>query len=302
MTQTNNHQSQRSLYIGWWNTSLSPIKQRENSDSRWKLATAVSAELMQGVAKDILALGEVTEHDVQRLLTAIPDNSHFGRIVDPRRNVAVLYDTTSIRHISTYDIDAVLYGKSIAAGLDIEFESEKMRFNLIASHWPSRDKDSQGKPKREVCGRTIQERLRTLNTAAPRTVVVLGDFNDEPFDNSLTNCLQGTRDRRKACESGEALYNPFWRLLGERHPMEVDRPNEAGTYFSSNAAPATAWHTLDQALLSSASLQGRGWTLRESETKILCLEMLRTKRGMRLNFDHFPISIVLDFKASGDDL
>jgi hypothetical protein len=49
-------------------------------------------------------------------------------------------------------------------------------------------------------------------------VIILGDFNDEPFDAPLSNHLMATRDRALAGKS-HLLYNPLLAIVGLLQPL-----------------------------------------------------------------------------------
>src|SRR4051812_24185637 len=88
-------------HIGWWNTSLSPPGiarvSKAVEPSRWQLACEVFRQiLIERTPLDILALGEVTEDDVLGLLAHVNATQRFGRQIDRRRNLALLYDTRRV--------------------------------------------------------------------------------------------------------------------------------------------------------------------------------------------------------------
>jgi len=143
------------------------------------------------------------------------------------------------------------YGRPI---LELQFADAETHqvFTLFVNHWTARG-DADSEPKRREAGDTLL--LLTLAkvctgygfTGDPDAfVVVVGDFNDEPFDASLTDPhgLLGrpysVRDRTAALgreRTGRAavLYNAAWRLLGERQSrreeVEADWEKPAGTYL-----------------------------------------------------------------------
>jgi hypothetical protein len=288
------------LQLGWWNTSLFSAKPggaAANSPKRWDLARDVVRQLLvgNGGALDVLALGEMSPAEIDALLSLLASPSRFGRVADDNRNIVILYDTTRIRAVGDAKLTALSLGKSYSAGTYAELEIDGAALHLIASHWPSRIVPQEG--PRAACGAAVQSRLRELSTAGAAPLVVVGDFNDEPFDHSLTRSLQGTRDRHAVRNNSDLLYNPFWRALGERYPMEAEPPLlGAGTHYST-ITPSSGWYTFDQALVSSALLQGSGWTLVEPRTTVLPLDQLRTKLGRpRLEFDHFPIVVTLEWR------
>jgi hypothetical protein len=290
----------KSALIGWWNTSLSPPARGvpATTSSRWALACEVFHKiLVEPRPLDVLALGEITEGEVIRLLQHVGELQRFGRIIDSVRNVAILYDTARVMAGERFDITATAYGSLFNAGLWQAVEVDGLPFVLAAVHWPSR-KIAGGEAHRLACGAAVQayfRQARAGNQGLP--VVVLGDFNDEPFDDSLTVQLQGTRDRSKASRNADLLYNPFWRMLGESHPLGAEGLDTfAGScFFSQNLA--NDWYTFDQVLVSSSLVRGSGWTLVEEDTAIVGLECLRTEsRRFRLKFDHLPILVRLEYR------
>jgi hypothetical protein len=122
-------------------------------------------------------------------------------------------------------------------------------------------------------------------------ILLLGDFNDEPFDKSLADHLLATRDRELAKTKKGFLYNPFWRCLGEAHPHKHPMLARAssGSFFH-RTGHRTRWRTFDQILFSAAFLGGGEWHLNEEQTTILrpelLVELVQTKDVI---FDHFPV-------------
>ena len=67
MSITMNPQTEATLLLGWWNTSLSPVgKQRADARSQ-QIAEAVVKILIDIEGLDCLALGEVTSEDLRNL-------------------------------------------------------------------------------------------------------------------------------------------------------------------------------------------------------------------------------------------
>jgi hypothetical protein len=87
------------------------------------------------------------------------------------------------------------------------------------------------------------------------------------------------------------LYNPFWRLLGERQLLEEEGQGRLGAgthYFKSGLDDR--WRTYDQFLVSGSLLSGSGWELKEGATQIWQKPpLLRPDGNLIVGFDHFPI-------------
>lgn len=294
--------------IGWWNTSLSPPVSDPDRPSAGKLTLArevVRDLLIDLMSIEIIALGEVTESDVESLLEATGHPSRYGRAFCANRNLAVLYDSRRVFAKARDEVIVDPLDGGVVAALWIDFEISSKQLTVAAIHWPSRKrKDNEGTRLR--CAAAVRARFdqaRASNINAP--VMMIGDFNDEPFDVSLVTHLLGTRDRNAVRKHDKYLYNPFWRLLGENRAVGAD---DAGSFAGSHFweyERNTSWYTLDQALVSAALLRGTGWTLVEEETAIVAIHRLRTESlRFRNRFDHLPIALALEHRdpaAVGED-
>ena len=80
---------------------------------------------------------------------------------------------------------------------------------VIVCHWPSR---FSGSPARVWAGEQVRAEKDSIISASPlMKVIVMGDLNDDPFDESLRS---GLRARRKIedVKPGD-MYNPWWQIL-----------------------------------------------------------------------------------------
>jgi len=132
-------------------------------------------------------------------------------------------------------------------------------------------------------------------------LIIMGDFNEEPFHECLENQLLASRDRALAAKSPLHLYNPFWRHLGESEPYAggASRKSFAGTCFL-RTGRATQWKTVDQIIVSSAFLSSGPWHLNEELTRIVYI----TPKAMREDgatgiFDHFPVIATIERLGDG---
>ncbi len=171
--------------------------------------------------------------------------------------------------------------------LDVPLRTRKTGHPLrvVHNHWPSRKVIDAG-PLRlsaaDYASRLIERHLKLspedllgrARVELPKTavlearwdtpVLVIGDFNDNPYDASLGRLVASTRDRAEAASDrgfpkgrGKAaalrylgmqprLYNPTWRLLTE--------PPREGTKARATTRYATEWLLLDQVLCSRGLL------------------------------------------------
>jgi hypothetical protein len=86
--------------------------------------------------------------------------------------------------------------------------------HIFLSHWTNvRDCNEAD---RQHLGNRLRDEVNTiLYSDRSKPVILLGDYNAEPFSNALTIGLESTRDVVRARNKHLLLYNPFWRHLGE---------------------------------------------------------------------------------------
>lgn len=85
-------------------------------------------------------------------------------------------------------------------------------FFFLAAHWPSRRGGAEASAhRRRAAGAEMRRIVDSVRQADPTVcIVAMGDFNDDPVDASLTECLRA-RATLPAPGSGD-LYNPFCAL------------------------------------------------------------------------------------------
>jgi len=169
-------------------------------------------------------------------------------------------------------------------------------FVLVGNHWPSRSGGQlESEPYRMMAGETLayfNQRIQDVHSQAI-PILVMGDFNDEPFNRSITEYAKSTvsADRVLNAHSVPWLYNLMWEAIGSR----------AGTFYYSDA-----YNVLDQFMVS------RGMLIDNAKLKVqqgsIRIEVFpeMSKNGIPRKFgrpsealdqegysDHFPISLVL---------
>ena len=130
------------------------------------------------------------------------------------------------------------------------------------NHWPSRyggAEKTQGLRRRaaEVCARLVKAHEGDRQ-GTPPDILLLGDFNDDPFDRSITEHARGTRELRDVTTARSArFFNVSWQFLEQ---PAVDRRGRQRTlngtlYHRGNG------HVFDQIMVSQGLVK-RGGTLR----------------------------------------
>ncbi len=234
-------------YIAWWN--LENLFDVEDSPQRpdWLQSTLknelkgwtqavldtkldqlakIILQFNNGHGPDILGVAEVENEAVMGQLKA--------RLQPLGRNYQVAYhDTSDKRGIDVafiYDSDLftfemqffhVILKRTATRDLfQVNFHTSTGRdFIVVGNHWPSRSGGQyESEPYRILAGETLSYWHERILEEKGKDVAVLfmGDFNDEPFNRSLTDYLLSTNSFNRAKNaSNPYAYNLMWSLLGQ---------------------------------------------------------------------------------------
>ena len=90
-------------------------------------------------------------------------------------------------------------------------------FHFFANHWPSRRGGERASaPRRELAAGILRHIVDSLkNVDATANIVIMGDFNDDPNNNSVQNVLRAKGDRNRL-QPGD-LFNPYFALHRAGH-------------------------------------------------------------------------------------
>lgn len=299
------------ISFAWWNTSLSPVGKRQASPEQRAVALQVITDLTRYGQVDCLALGEVTSDDVKEFLysgelsdydfydgTLRDGRLQFDTVVLYRKQCLTLVDSTSL-------IDRQGARKlKVANRMDFQAPLTDRPFHVFVSHWPSRQWRERNGSTSHLLGMRLRDAIVELHSSdeVPPYAILLGDFNDEPFDFSLSEQLLAVRDRQSVRRNPHLLYNPFWRYLGESLPHVPGAPcrSYCGSYYHASGVD-TRWRTFDQIIFSAPFVGDGDWQLNEAYTQILHLEPFAASVSDRREiFDHFPVISVIEREVSHD--
>ena len=167
---------------------------------------------------------------------------------------------------------------------------------VIVGHWPSRlGGEEKSAPNRNAAARLSKALADSLWTVDPQMgVIIMGDFNDDPMNNSVKEHI-GARREEKGVEN-HGFFNPWWNILAK---------DGIGTLCYQGA-----WNLFDQILVSGTLLEAnsgpQNWHL--ASAKVLNFDFLRDTEGSRIGYpkrtysagsylggysDHFPTEIFL---------
>lgn len=207
--------------------------------------------------------------------------------------------------------------------------------NVFVNHWPSRRQGQfQSEPHRitvgERCGQLVDGVLKLdreayalvpntvaglaqLNARWNRNVLLMGDFNDDPFSRSITDYLLASKDLDKVEEefkAGENRQTPAIKAYLERESVLFNlswpflgMPDMGSIFFSGESA--NTMNVFDQFIVSRGLHFGMsGLKARSDSVQIFRPSDMapgskkrpksfdkKTKKGFS---DHFPIEMVVD--------
>jgi predicted extracellular nuclease len=275
-------------------------------DAKLRQLSKVIRAMNAGAGPDILGVCEVENRNVLLGLAA--------RIAgDGGRHYEVAHaDTSDNRGIDV----AFLYDPQIAGAspgemfqhwivkryatrelFQVNFRIDGRTLVLVGNHWPARSAGQyESEPYRMTAGETLAYWIERIQAelGEDAAIVVMGDFNDEPFNRSLAEYALSTNDSRQVANGRNPyLLNLMWPILA----------SGAGSHYYGGR-----WNMLDQILVSRGVVNGKsGWRQRgDARIEGKALMSLRNKLGPRrfgispgerdtAGFsDHFPVSVTLE--------
>jgi endonuclease/exonuclease/phosphatase family protein len=293
------------ISFAWWNTSLSPVGMRRSTGEQRLIAFEVIKYLTSQVGVDCLGLGEVTIEDVEEMIIAA-ELDEYEFVDGTLKKGRLQFDTGLLYRKDKFQLD---YSTSIVSArgsrslkvanrIDFFVSDTERLFHVFVSHWPSRIWCKENSADRHLLGVRLRDAIEELNKlyGSPAHTIILGDFNDEPFDPSLSQQLLACRDRNLIKKNPILLYNPFWRRIGEAVPQVpgIQCRSYSGSCFH-KSGKETNWRTFDQIIFSSTFLGNSEWHLNEKYTQILQLQPFDTiiTQSEQI-FDHFPVISVIE--------
>jgi exonuclease III len=211
------------LKLAWWNTSLAPVaKQGRATPASIVTAIGVIVELLDKQKYDLVGLCELSAAEIawlqlecDKLGYAIANG--VGTKGRSKTDTCLIYRKSRFKLLNSVNQRGFIEGRhpKIAQRVELRLIPEDSIFNVLISHWPSVRTYNKGSGERDDYGyelrRLVDEILKSDQHAS---VVLMGDYNDEPFDRPLASKLRASRDRAKVVSARTLLYNPFWHRIG----------------------------------------------------------------------------------------
>lgn len=300
------------ITLAWWNTGLSPGGKSRPEPSDFSIAQQVIDYLLDDLKVDFCALGEISSTDVNAIrehCAAREYSIHNGVESIGRSSFSTCFLVNEkkfafqLNEATIVSIESSNYRLAQKATL-ISLNEESL-FHLFISHWPSRLNCAAGAPLRATLGGRLRDQVnKILDTNQLENVILIGDFNDEPFDSSLSDHLRATRDRDLIKKKLSLLYNPFWRhfchpKISSKAPESEVKLESWGTYHHKGGS-LFQWRTFDQMMFSSSFLTSGTWHLNEAMTGIVNLDSYTSLVAEhKTNYDHLPIIATLERNING---
>ena len=195
---------------------------------------------------DIIMLAEIENRYVlNRLIYSTPLKAfRFGIVHEESPDargidVALIYRKEKFRELYHRAINITFPDQPESKTRDILYVkgilSSKDTLNIFVNHWPSRLGGYEASmPRRKYVASVLKAATDTIFSANPdANILIAGDFNDEPFDESLSQVLKALPDT--VTHSMPALVNMMYNKTGM----------EGSNKYQGN------WSIIDQIILSA---------------------------------------------------
>ena len=246
-----------------------------NSEKKWddkKYKTKINAianviiELGDGNGPDLIGLCEIENADVLEDLINSETlaslgyafehfNSPDGRGID----VALIYKKALFQPTASESHRIRFPSEPNSKTRDFlfvsgTFNSGEDKLNIFVNHFPSRREGlKKSEPRRVYVASQVRKEIDKLIAENPdANVVVMGDFNDEPFNKSIKEVLGAKQSRGNVKEKD--LFNAMAAL---------EKDGQGSYNFRGN------WNMLDQIMVSASMLDDDGFKLKEGSATIL---------------------------------
>ena len=206
-----------------------------------------------GAGPDVLGVCEIENaHVLRQLIAALDltgrdyDVAHADTNDERGIDVAFLFDRALFDRREQFS--QVILKRNATRDLfqvTLRIKASGRELIVIGNHWPARSAGVyESEPYRILAAETLaywHERIMDIK-GDDTPVLAMGDFNDEPFNRSLTQYALSTIQVAKVLNArSPRFYNLMWPLLGQR----------LGTHYFDNFA-----NLLDQFLASRPLLEG----------------------------------------------
>jgi hypothetical protein len=150
------------------------------------------------------------------------------------------------------------------------------KVSVIVNHWPSRSGGEEtSRHLRAAAAHRVKLTVDSLLNDDPNQgIIIMGDLNDDPFNESVAKVLGAKKDKKKVGK-GE-LYNPGWSLLDKGIGTLAYQGN---------------WNFFDQIIISDYFLTDKNsGKLSYMKTNVLNFDFLINAKGQYKGYPHRTFS------------
>lgn len=188
------------------------------------------------VLEDLVSKSQLNQKQYGVICTDSPDERSIdvGLLYD--KSVFTLQDSKEINatseKIGGYKTRNVLFATLKATNGDV--------FYVFVNHWPSRrEGEKESEPRRIYAAEQVRTKINEIQKKDKNAkIIVMGDFNDHPDNNSILNTLKAS----DAPKEKNGLYNAYYTL---------DK-NKQGTHYYDKE-----WRVLDQIIVSQGFIKAK---------------------------------------------
>jgi len=220
---------------------------------------SIIAQMNHNKGPDMLGVCEVENKAVlEKLVAALHITGRDYAVVhadtqDARGiDVAFIYDRALFKQPSDHEIfnHVVLKRNATRDIVHVNFQTRSTPSHtlvVLGNHWPSKlGGELASEPYRIMAGETLSYWMERIyeNLGKHVPILVMGDFNDEPFSRAMTKYALGLKDSAKV--KSKRSKNPYlWNL------MWALQHDGSGSYFYNG------WSMLDQILVNRSLLRNQ---------------------------------------------
>lgn len=271
---------------------------------------SIISKFNDGQGADIMGVCEVENENVMKLLTTaitaktgktyevVHHDTNDQRGID----IAFFYDISKYTPIGKLFSLEIMKRNATRDVIQMTFKTnQNNEFTLLGNHFPSRlGGKYESEPYRIMAAETVAywiERIHEIK-GQDHPVILMGDFNDEPFDRAMTEYLLGTHTKQKVLNAkNHFLLNIMYEHLGKNF----------GTHVYGNEVSI-----LDQFLVSkSVASNSANYPFKVDSSEIISYpELIKGDYNTPIRFgrpsssdynpagfsDHLPIKLVLQEK------
>lgn len=291
------------LRMAWWNTALSPAARGASSKANFETYTIICEHiktLITDFSCDLIAVCEVSNEDAAYITSYL--NSLFTnvKVLDltcslgqTRFDIAVIYNDEKIHLTHKHNLSKIQTGNTVKAAQVVELVNldDMKTIQLFLCHWASRlngDSESRRKSAASIVYSSARELM-----SEDCDVIVMGDFNDNPYDESIQANLHASRCHDAVRKyPNEYFYNPFWRSVvsEKKYSHLVDNESFRSGTYKYKQFQGTVWHSYDQIMFSGSFLGTGPWHLNEQSTKVIDeIRFTDDFENSKNLIDHLPV-------------